>query len=322
MRRLIELLRQGERGGVSVIVALSLVVLLGAAAIVIDTGALYAERAELQSGADASALAIAQDCADGSCVGPDATAQALADQNAKDGASDAALLSLTSTFVRVQTTTRDGATGAGSLALRFAPLVGIDSETVSATSAASWGSPAAGPAMLPLAFAPCVFDLDGGIQVIQTHGTGTPSCTSTSPSGQTLSGGFSWLGGSTGSCEVHVEIDGTVAGSTGTSAPSECASVLVPSLVGQTVLLPVYDDKSGTGDGATYHISGWAAFTIHGWRFPGNSVNNDTIAGATCTGSCQGIIGEFVTFTDLNDDFTTTTDPSANLGASLVFLTE
>ena len=323
MRRLIELLGRGERGGVSVIVALSLVVLLGAAAIVVDTGALYAERAELQSGADAAALAIAQECADGSCAGPAATGQALANQNSKDGASDAALLSLTSTSVRVQTTTRDGVTGAGSLALRFAPLLGIDSETVSATSAASWGSPAAGPAMLPLAFAPCVFQLDGAIQVIQTHGTSTPKCTSTSPSGQVLPGGFGWLAHPDGTCTATVNLDNptSMSGNSGTSIPEVCKAVLT-SLVGEEVILPVYEDKNGSGASGTYIIQGWAAFRVLGWRFPGFNYANTTYPGATCTGDCQGLIGQFVTFTDLNDDFTTTTDPSADLGASLVYLSE
>ena len=70
-------------------VALMLVVLLGIGALVIDVGALYAERRELQNGADAAALAVATDCAEGNC---DATKSATADdvrrQNANDGAAN------------------------------------------------------------------------------------------------------------------------------------------------------------------------------------------------------------------------------------------
>lgn len=308
-----------ERGAVSVIVALTLVVFIGFAAIVIDVGALYAERGELQNGADAAALAVAQDCARGNCGNPTATAQEYANQNARDNAANVAAPTFpTATSVRVQATTRDSG-GDGSLAMLFAPVLGFDEETVSAASTAAWGSPAGGPAVLPLAFAPCVFDLDGGVQVIQTHGSGTPTCTSTSPSGQTLPGGFSWLGGSTGSCEVQVDINTDVAGSTGASAPSGCASVLVPSLVGETVLLPLYDDASGTGAGATYHIYGWAAFKIHGWHFPGNAVNNNPPGGPKCVGSCNGLIGEFITFAALDEGFTT---GGPDLGATVVSLTE
>ncbi|WP_370830063.1 pilus assembly protein TadG-related protein [Kocuria sediminis] len=302
------------------IVALSLVVLLGVAALVVDVGALYAERAELQNGSDAAALAIAQNCAVGSCGAPGSTAQAFVNSNAKDNAANVDAPTFpTSTSVRVRATTRETG-GAGSLALMFAPLLGIDRETVSATSTAAWGSPAGGPAVLPLAFAPCVFNLSGGRQVIQTHGSGTPSCTSTSPSGQTLPGGFSWLSGSTStSCSADLTINTWVPSSPGASVPGACDSVLVPSLVGDTVLLPVYGDRTGTGSGASYRLTGWAAFRIYGWRFPSNAVNNNTAAGPNCTGSCNGIIGEFVRFASLDEEFTT---GGPNMGATIVSLTE
>ena len=57
-----------DRGAVLVWVALMLVVLLGIGALVIDVGALYAERRQLQNGADAAALAVAADCAEGDCL--------------------------------------------------------------------------------------------------------------------------------------------------------------------------------------------------------------------------------------------------------------
>ncbi|MEX5294925.1 pilus assembly protein TadG-related protein [Kocuria sp. CPCC 205268] len=303
------------------LIALSLVVLLGIVALVVDAGALYAERAELQNGSDAAALAIAQNCAAGSCGTPSTTAQSFVNSNAKDNAANVDTPTFpTATSVRVRATTRD-AGGAGSLALSFAPLLGFDRETVSATSTAAWGSPAGGPAVLPLAFAPCVFNLSGVRQVIETHGSsGAPTCTSTSPSGATLPGGFSWLAGSTSTtCSVEYSISTWVPSSPGASAPSACSSVLVPSLVGETVLLPVYGDKTGTGSGASYRLTGWAAFKIYGWRFPGNEVNNNTAAGPKCVGSCNGIIGEFVRFASLEEGFTL---GGPNLGATVVSLTE
>ena len=56
-----------DRGAVLVWVALMIVVLLGVGALVLDVGALCVERRELQNGADAAALAVAQDCAEGDC---------------------------------------------------------------------------------------------------------------------------------------------------------------------------------------------------------------------------------------------------------------
>lgn len=68
-RPMMRLLGRDERGGVAVIVGVLLGggVLLGMGAMVIDVGRLYQNRAELQNGADAAALAIARTCALGSC---------------------------------------------------------------------------------------------------------------------------------------------------------------------------------------------------------------------------------------------------------------
>ena len=71
LRRLIlARLRRDERGVVAAIVAILLGtgVLLGMGALVIDVGQIYQERAELQNGADAAALAVAKSCALGACA--------------------------------------------------------------------------------------------------------------------------------------------------------------------------------------------------------------------------------------------------------------
>jgi Flp pilus assembly protein TadG len=75
-------LRRDERGVVGVLVAMFIGtgVLLGLAALVIDVGQLYQERAELQNGADAAAIAVAKSCALGSCT--PLIAGQLADDNA------------------------------------------------------------------------------------------------------------------------------------------------------------------------------------------------------------------------------------------------
>lgn len=86
---------RGERGAAATMVAVLLAggVLLGMTALTVDVGQIYSERRELQNGADAAALAVAQDCADGEpCdVGTDSGSLAgtFADANAKkDGAAD------------------------------------------------------------------------------------------------------------------------------------------------------------------------------------------------------------------------------------------
>lgn len=315
-----------ERGAIAVIVACAMVVLIGFAAIAIDTGALYSERAQLQSGADAAALAIAQECSQSkNCTDPAlkrTVAEGLANSNSNDNASTVSALTYPSAnSVTVQTTTRDGKTNAGALALTFAPVLGIQSDTVSAESTARWGSPAKGPAILPLAFAPCNFQLNGAIQVISRHGDADRAiCSSTSPSGQLMPGGFGWLATPSGVCNasVDVAVNATMTSDTGTSLPAGCAAVLT-SAANRTVLLPVYGDKSGSGAGGTYKITGWAAFKLLGWNFPGYTYQSSTYAGAVCKGDCKGIIGQFISFVSLDDKFTGT---GPDLGASVATLSK
>jgi Flp pilus assembly protein TadG len=77
---------RGDRGAIGVLVAVFLAagVLFGMGAMVIDVGRLYQNRAELQNGADAAALAVAQSCAAGNCTETSAqtTAQTYANENA------------------------------------------------------------------------------------------------------------------------------------------------------------------------------------------------------------------------------------------------
>jgi Flp pilus assembly protein TadG len=89
-RRRLRLLGRDERGVVGVLVGLLLgTVLLGLGALVIDVGQLYAERAQLQSGADAAATAVAKSCIVGACTAASAlsTAVTYAGDNAQDGVS-------------------------------------------------------------------------------------------------------------------------------------------------------------------------------------------------------------------------------------------
>lgn len=78
-----------DDGAVAVLVALLAIALFAMGALVIDLGALYAERRELQNGADAAALAIGEACGAGACPTPAqarSQAVALADRNALDDA--------------------------------------------------------------------------------------------------------------------------------------------------------------------------------------------------------------------------------------------
>ena len=77
-RPALRLLRRDERGVVAVLIGLLLgTVLLGLGALVIDVGQLYQERAQLQSGADAAANAVAKSCVVSTCTASGALSTAL-----------------------------------------------------------------------------------------------------------------------------------------------------------------------------------------------------------------------------------------------------
>jgi Flp pilus assembly protein TadG len=87
-RPALRLLRRDERGVVAVLVGLLLgTVLLGLGALVIDVGQIYQERAQLQNGADAAAIAVAKSCIYTTCTSGGALSTALtyAGENGNNG---------------------------------------------------------------------------------------------------------------------------------------------------------------------------------------------------------------------------------------------
>jgi Flp pilus assembly protein TadG len=86
-RRLTALRDDGGRGAIGVLVAVLIGsgVLFGMAALVVDVGQIYQNRAELQNGADAAALAVAKSCAAGTCTPSTATTYAAANASKLTG---------------------------------------------------------------------------------------------------------------------------------------------------------------------------------------------------------------------------------------------
>ncbi|MCU1518901.1 MAG: putative Flp pilus-assembly TadE/G-like [Pseudarthrobacter sp.] len=283
-----------ERGAAGVTVAVMMLVLIGAGALAVDTGQIYAERAQLQNGADAGALAVAKSCQPGPCT--PSLAGPLANANSNDNASDASVNLSVAGQVTVTTSTRNGSSAF--LSKMFASALNSGPVTVGATATAAWGSPGSGTAALPLTFAPCQFDINGATDTILTHGSET--CVSDSPSGQVIPGGFAWLSSDPGQCRATVHPDDpSTAGvvdpyartDTGLSMPNECKTLL-PGLLNTVILFPVFSSTVGTGSNAKYYIKGFAAFQLLGYSFPGASGGDQTGLGS----SNRGIRGKFVTW--------------------------
>ncbi|MHA7277401.1 pilus assembly protein TadG-related protein [Arthrobacter sp. Hz1] len=329
---------KGEDGAVAVMTALFMVLVLGMTAIVIDIGMLYAERAQLQNGADAAALAIAQDCAEGSnCNNAAAavTAMTLASANANDGFADASPRIVGNTVtVQAKTLTADGEPAVQHW---FAPILGIDETVVGAKASASWGSPTAGQTAFPLAFSVCQVkdDIDGDLQRLVSHGPDANRGCNYGPSGQVAPGGFGWLEQDSNACGASIDVAaGPAPGRPGNSAPADCDDVLrswatdISSGKEVTVLLPIFVKVTGSGNNTGYHLTSFAAFQVVGWKFSGGSNSlplsfRNTAAhvgsSLSCTGGCRGIIGKFVEYVSLEDNFTI--GPPTGFGATIVKLT-
>jgi Flp pilus assembly protein TadG len=83
-RPLLRLLGKDDRGAIGILIAVLIGggVLLGMAALVVDVGQIYQNRAELQNGADAGALAVARQCGLNNCINTMTTALGYANSNA------------------------------------------------------------------------------------------------------------------------------------------------------------------------------------------------------------------------------------------------
>ncbi|TFD55171.1 hypothetical protein E3T55_01755 [Cryobacterium frigoriphilum] len=301
-----------ERGATAVMVAVLMVPLIGFLAISVDVGALYAERAQLQNGADAAALAVAEDCADGTCTAAAALATAMANANANDGAAAATFAYPTSRSVTVTTTS-------ASMEHPFASalsvlLDGSDTlTTVEARATATWGAPKSGPAVLPLALSFCEFEDFGSLNDsvgITIRYDENRSC---SKSGPTIPGGFGWLQQQPGTCQVQVTLSNlmadTIDNRPGNSAPTDCTATL-GAIENTTILIPVFDSSTGSGVNGKFHIYAFAAFHITGWKFAGNGVGGNLVnvdpsitCGSCNAGNARFIQGYFEKWVSVSDAF-------------------
>lgn len=277
MRRLTD-----DRGAAGVMIAITMVVLLGMAGLVVDVGAMYQERRVLSNGADAAALAIAEDCALGtaSCDTHTAkvTAQQFANANADDGIArvDSVVIDHAARTVTVTLSTLD-AEGRTALDPYFAEVVGFEGATVHATAVAQWGHPSALRTFLPLIISDCEFPHGATFptsqRILYFHdGNNAEPCNA--QAGQDsdgdgfLAGGFGWLYAG-GGCESYLEEGDWVSDDPGASPTTGCSSAYIASLVGEEVPLPFFDDLVGVGSNGQYHVAGFGLFQITGYNFGG-----------------------------------------------------
>ncbi|WP_223883724.1 TadE/TadG family type IV pilus assembly protein [Pseudarthrobacter sp. BIM B-2242] len=320
-----------ERGASSIIVAILLVVLLGFGALAVDVGAMYSEKGQLQNGADAAALAIAQECAAKASTAPcaaDQTTRAVpfANGNSVDGDSGVISATVNAGVVDVLTETPEKANGEH-FSLYLARALGFESVEIQAAAQATFGGIGAADT-IPLTFSQCESDATfvKGLQFFPTHGDKIAeeppyNCAHQSSSGHELPGGFGWLKHPGTVCSVHVDVDDPwIEARPGTSFDESCASTFdrwAERLdAGQEVkvLIPIFDTacpepkKVKTGPdpclnspfGKAFHIEAFAQLSIRGWHLTGGGSTymtddaTDLSTALKLKNSDTGLFGEFI----------------------------
>jgi hypothetical protein len=319
-------------------VAMLMVALMGCAALAVDVGAMYAEKAQLQNGADAAALAIAGDCAKATCGDSTATGGSFANRNANDGSSGATVTFPNSNTARVVTKARAAGSTTDGFSLFFARVLGIDSTQIPATAEASWGTPSKG-STLPWTVSQCLFEKylspsqlaelnsTGNFtgdpiptHILMRYDTNAPTVPGCAAQNGYQPGGFGWLKTDT-SCTTNIDLSLNVDGQTGNHFPNASAcNQLLATLLDEPALIPLYKSATGNGTNATYSLVGFAAFKVTGYRFSGTVAINDSLA-PSCNGNCRGLQGYFVRFVSLEEGMTLS-GGLPNYGGTVVELTQ
>ena len=306
MRRLTDLALEAhsdaepdDRGVATIFLILAMVAILVGAALAIDVGRYVLEARSAQNSADATALAVATDCA--------LTGSPITDYTPyrKDGqtttppvcASNRATITVTKT---VDQTFLQQSVG-----------------DVTRSATAKWGT-IGKASTLPIVIADCEFRADEGATVTLYLDDPKPQSGCSS-----LPGGFSQLLGE--GCEVTITAGGFAPGKTGGDLQKDVPCITNPNgppALPYGVLIPIYDAQACADAGCKgkgpYKIKGFALLRVTGYSFNGNAYDgtldkkcpDDKNRGKYCI---RGLYKKFVTTRGTPGD-------SQNFGVSQVWL--
>jgi Flp pilus assembly protein TadG len=269
--------RMSERGQAIVLMALSLVVILGMAALVVDVGNWYHTKRRLQGTADAAALAGAQ------LLPKDPSgAQSMAlDYAGKNGGDVAgADISVTSTVGANDTiSVKAQKTDAGI----FGGILGIGSADISARAKARVGPPVQAKAVAPMVVYcdhPLIHNCAG--DSTPDFGAGNPTTMDYDPMGAPGAYGMLDLDGQGGTVGSSSEADwilhgfnkylptGNYPSDPGAKFSSTNIQDALTARIGTVLLFPVFKKLDGTGQNAQYEIIGWIGFHLTSFEVHGN----------------------------------------------------
>ena len=304
--RWLKVLHRSEEGVSLILVGVALIMLVAFVGFAVDAGAMYQERRELRRGADAAALAIAEDCVTGAKPCTEAagvaTADVYADANADDGTATVESVMIDpapanpdyTMTVKVDTLAED-ADGPG-FAMRFMQLLGLDRVDVHGSATAATGYPGEGFGF-PITVEECEYyksftepDI-GDLTVLRFHqgaidydDPDIDPCVP-DPAGKDAPGAFGYLFTIDGEqCVTRITCNGgdcTVEGQPGGGAgspptPACDADEVYRLLIDEgPVYLPIYSYVTDGGANSLYRIVGFGTFEVFAYRLGGPKYTYD-----------------------------------------------
>ena len=284
--------RKNESGQAIVLMTLSLVVIMGMAAFVIDVGSWYHTKRHLQGTADAAALAGAQLLPTNSSG---AQSQALTYANKNGGNVAGADIAVTSTVFQNDTiSVKAKKTDAGI----FSGVLGIASANIKASAKARVGPPLQARYVAPMVV-DCEHPLIHNCNGDSTPDFGVNTTMDYDPMGApgaygmlNLDGGNGTPGSSDEAAWILRGFDkylglGNYRSDPGAKFSSSNIQDALEARRGTVLLFPVFKVLSGTGQNAVYEIIGWIGFHLTTFEVHGN---NATLHGYFTEFIAQGIL--------------------------------
>jgi hypothetical protein len=325
MRRMSPFRPNEERGAVLVLTVGFAVVMVMMAALVIDIGALHDEKRQLQNGADAAALGLAEilfkNCPNGPQAGActqgrlQTAADILVNDNSLDAASDAVVLSpdFAKQEITVKTSTKSN-DGGTILPFFFAKaFTGESGKTVHAQATATW-SGLKRATVIPLTIDKCEFtsattggSVFGQPTVIGFHDGNAFSkadCTPSKPkkSGLDLPGGYGWVedeDSEPGDCNVTPTVGEELKADTGLpGTPHACD---LSKLLDTDILVPIFVGATGSGANGRYPLQGFGQFHLTGFYFSNKDKGSISGMALPCGPPATCIGGYFVKFVPVGE---------------------
>jgi putative Flp pilus-assembly TadE/G-like protein len=284
--------RKDERGQAIVLMTLSLVVILGMAALVLDVGNWFHTKRRLQGTADAAALAGAQQLPDDPS-GAQSMALTYANKNGGDVAG--ANITVTSTVLPNDTiSVRARKTDPGF----FSGVVGITSADIDARAKARVGPPTQARYVAPMVVY-CGHDLIQNCAGNNVPTFGVQTTMDFDKMGAPGAFGMLNLEGGNGTVGAKEEGEwilngfdkylglGLYRSDPGAKFNSSNVQDALEARIGTVLLFPVFKTLTGNGQNAEYDIIGWIGFHLTGFSVQGN---NATLDGYFTEYIAQGIL--------------------------------